>query len=60
MIKVRVEELINEITETERNLQSAKGYRKKDLNRHLSKLYKQMDEFRFYAMGGCANGRKIY
>lgn len=56
MVNVKVEDLLNEIGKTEREIERASGLRKKDLQRHLSRLYKQLDEFRFYMRKGAVYG----
>lgn len=45
-VRVRVEELLNEISRTEAVIKTASGYYKRDMERHLSKLYKELDAFR--------------
>lgn len=51
MINVRVDELIIEIEQTKAEIQRSTGMRRRDLKRHLGRLYKQMDVFRRIVVG---------
>ena len=53
-VRVRVEELLNEISRTEAVIKTASGCYKRDMERHLSKLYKELDAFRRNMRGGRA------